>query len=91
MNVRRTLTTIVLGVSALSGMVLPAVATEGERSAAAGGADGLLLTLIFGVLVGTVVTIVSYTRASFGEAPGHHEHADDLRQGVAEYEPDVPD
>ena len=89
---RRTLfitaTTVVLAVL----QALPVLAAEGGGGAevAKGSAQGILLAFVFGILGGTAITIHAYRGAQFGEEPAHQEHADDIRQGMAEYEPEVP-
>lgn len=72
---------------------LPALAAEGATGSeiAKGSVQGLILAAVFGVLGGTALTLHAYRGVRFGEAPAHQEHADDTRQGMTDYEPEVPD
>lgn len=89
---RRTLT--IAATTAVLTLVhaLPALAAQstGGTEIAKGSVQGIMLAFVFGILAGTYLTINAYRGVRFGQAPGHHEHADDLREGVAEYDPDVP-
>lgn len=89
---RRTLTTLALTVALTALHVLPALAAEGGGGSeiAKGSMQGIVLAAVFGILVGTGLTIHAYRGIRFGGEPGHQEHADDTRQGLSDYDPNVP-
>lgn len=89
---RRTLTSLALTVALTALHALPALAAEGGGGSevAKGSMQGIVLAAVFGILVGTGLTIHAYRGIRFGGEPGHHEQADDTRQGLSDYEPDVP-
>lgn len=90
---RRTLTIIATTVGIAALQAVPALATEGGGGSqvAKGSGAGILLAAVFGLAIGTYLTIDAYRSVRFGQAPGHQEHADDIRQGMSEYEPDIPE
>lgn len=88
---RRTLTTVALTVALTTLTALPAFAAgAGGDEFSKGSMQGIVLGAVFGILIGTGLTIHAYRGIRFGGEPGHHEHADDTRQGLSDYDPDVP-
>lgn len=89
---RRTLTIAATVVALTAIHAAPALAVGVEAGEIAkGSVQGIVLAFVFGILLGTFFTLHAYRGIHFGEAPGHHEHADDIRQGMSEYDPDVPE
>lgn len=72
---RRAFQTLLLALSSLVLFALPAFAEEAEKikseAFGAGQWDGLILSLIFGAIVGTALFIDAYAGAK-GEVSSHH-------------------
>lgn len=87
---RRTLTVITTVVALTAINALPALAAGAEAGEIAkGSVQGIALAFVLGVLIGVGLTIHAYGGVRFGEAPGHHQYADDIRQGLSDYDPDM--
>ncbi len=85
---RRTILSVLLTLVVFVLCALPALAQSGKE-ASKGNSKGVLGALIVGVIFGIGVTIAAYRRVSFGEAPGHHEFAHDIREGLGGHDVDT--
>lgn len=89
---RRTLTAATTSVALVLFNALPAFAAgAGGDEFSKGSAQGIALAFVLGVLAGVALTIHAYRGTRFGDEPAHQEEADDIRQGLSDYDPDVPE